>query len=91
MKGKVALKLECPEKVIKVSVIISWEGGCKKQGTLGTSMVKVAFDADIRIEGNLLAISLMLFYFLVSHANGQTVWNSQQQPDMFTKKETPQQ
>ena len=54
-------------------------------------MVKVAFDADIRIEGNLLAISLMLFYFLVSHANGQTVWNSQQQPDMFTKKETPQQ
>ena len=79
------------ENVIKVSVIISWEGGCKKQGTLGTSMVKVAFDADIRIEGNLLAISLMLFYFLVSHANGQTVWNSQQQPDMFTKKETPQQ
>ena len=67
-------------------VVLNWEGYVRNKVTLGTSMVRVAFDADIRIEGNLLAISLMLFYFLVSHANGQTVWNSQQQPDMFTKK-----
>ena len=70
----------------KVSVVLNWDGFVRNKVTLGTSMVRVAFDADIRIEGNLLAISLMLFYFLVSHANGQTVWNSQQQPDMFTKK-----